>query len=251
MGLFEGAMLVLAGIAAGTMNTVVGSGSLVTFPVLLAFGYPPLVANITNNVAILPGGVSGAFALRREIKSQWSKVVRLSALSLTGGTAGALLLLTLPASAFQSIVPILIGLALVLVIIQPWLRRRAAARAATSKPQVIAGDISIFLTGVYGGYFGAAQGILLMSILGAIYDETIQKLNAVKMMLGVAANFAAGVIFIVRGGIAWEAAGAIAFGSIIGGQLGAHIGRRLPANVYRAVIVVVGIIAIIKIVSVR
>jgi uncharacterized membrane protein YfcA len=164
-----------------------------------------------------------------------------------GGTSGALLLLTLPAVAFKSIVPVLIGLAVVLVIIQPWLRERITRRSRTSKDHFILGDSAIFITGVYGGYFGAAQGVLLMSILGAMFDETIQKINSIKMVLGMSANLAATAVFIVRGGVVWEAAGAIAFGSLIGGQLGAHIGRRLPANVYRAVIVVVGIIAIVKI----
>ena len=249
MGIFEATMLMLAGVAAGTMNTVVGAGSLVTFPVMLAFGYAPLAANMTNNVGVLPGGLSGIYALRSELAHQWPRALRLSVFSLVGGTAGALLLLALPAAAFKSIVPVLVGLAVVLVIIQPWLREKVTRRTRVSKVHAALGDSAIFMTGIYGGYFGAAQGVLLMSILGAMFDETIQKINSIKMVLGMSANLAATAVFIVRGGVVWEAAGAIAFGSIIGGQLGAHIGRRLPANVYRAVIVAVGVIAIIKIVS--
>lgn len=249
MRMFEAAMLFLAGIAAGTMNSVIGSGGLVTFPALLAFGYSPLVANMTTNMGVLPGALSGAYAYRRELKTQWSRVLRLSALSLVGGFAGALLLLVLPAAAFKAIVPVLIALALVLIIIQPQLQKRLARREAVSRGNIVVRDTGIFLTGIYGGYFGAAQGILLMSILGAMIDETIHRLNSVKIMLAVSANTAAAIVFIVRGGVAWKAAGVIALGSIIGGQLGAHIGRRLPATVYRIVIVAVGLVAIAKLLA--
>jgi len=249
MGFFQASMLFIAGIAAGTINTVVGSGSLITFPALLAFGYPPLIANMTNNVGVLPGAMSGAFAYRKELKTQWHRVARLSIMSLLGGLGGALLLLVLPAQAFKSIVPVLVFIALLLVIFQPWLRKRAAKRDERHSRNVIVRDTAIFMTGLYGGYFGAAQGILLISILGAVIDETIHKLNSIKIMLALAANSAAAVVFVIRGGISWPAAGVIAVGSLIGGQLGATIGRRLPANVYRAIIVVVGIIAIVKLVA--
>lgn len=242
-------MLILAGIAAGTMNTVVGAGSLVTFPVMLAFGYSPLIANMTNNVGVLPGGISGIHALRPELKNEWPTAMRLAILSLAGGTSGALLLLILPPVAFKSIVPVLIGLALILIIFQPSLRKRVALHAGISKKHGMFLTGAIFLTGIYGGYFGAAQGVLLMSILGTMYDKTIQKLNAIKMVLGMSANLAATIVFIVRGGIAWEAAGAIAVGAIIGGYAGAKIGRLLPSGVYRALIVVIGAIAIIKLVT--
>lgn len=249
MRLFEAAMLFLVGVIAGTMNTIVGSGGLVTFPALLAFGYSPLIANMTNNMGVLPGALSGAYAYRHELKTQWPRVLRLSALSLIGGFGGALLLLTLPAAAFKAIVPVLIALAVVLIIIQPRLRTRATARAARPRRHIVLLDSGIFFTGIYGGYFGAAQGVFLMSILGAMIDETIQKLNSIKIVLAVAANTAAAIVFIAHGGVAWKAAGVIALGSIIGGQLGAHIGRRLPPGVYRAVIVAVGLIAIGKLVT--
>lgn len=248
MRLFEAIMLVLVGMIAGTMNSVVGSGGLVTFPALLAFGYPPLVANMTNNMGVLPGALSAAFAYRRELKTQWSRIVRLAALSLVGGFGGAILLLVLPAAAFKRIVPILIALALVLIILQPRIQRRIALRKTVHRRHIIMRDTAIFLTGTYGGYFGAAQGILLISILGAMFDETIQKLNSIKIMLAVSANSAAAVVFIFRGGVAWQAAGAIAIGSTMGGQIGAHIGRRLPTPIYRGFIVLVGLTAIAKLV---
>lgn len=243
------AMLFLVGVAAGTMNTIVGSGGLVTFPALLAFGYSPLVANMTNNMGVLPGAISGAYAYRHELKTQWPRVIRLSALSLVGGLAGAMLLLILPAAAFKAIVPVLIALALVLIIFQPWIQKRQIHHATVPRGNEVVRDTGIFLTGIYGGYFGAAQGVLLMSILGSMINETLQRLNAVKIMLAMSANTAAAIVFIVHGGIAWKAAAAIGVGSIIGGQLGSHIGRRMPEPVYRGVIVAVGIIAIVKLLS--
>lgn len=249
MRLFEAVVLVLVGMVAGTMNSIIGSGGLVTFPALLAFGYSPLVANMTNNMGVLPGALSAAYAYRRELKTQWSRIVRLAALSLVGGFGGAILLFVLPAAAFKKIVPVLIAVALVLIILQPWLQNRIAQRETTHRRHIITRDSAIFLTGIYGGYFGAAQGILLMSILGAVIDETIQKLNSIKIMLAVCANTAAAIVFMFRGGIAWGAAGALAVGSIVGGQIGAHIGRRLPVPVYRAFIVLVGLVAIAKVMS--
>lgn len=249
MRLFEAAMLVLVGVFAGTINSIIGSGGLVTFPVLLAFGYSPLVANMTNNMGVLPGALSAVYAYRRELKTQWSRVVRLAALSIVGGFGGAILLLELPAAAFKKIVPVLIAAALVLIILQPRLQRRIAKRETVHRRHIITRDGSIFLTGIYGGYFGAAQGILLMSILGAVFDESIQKLNSIKMMLAFSANSAAAIVFMFRGGVAWGAAGALAVGSIAGGQIGPHIGRRLPNSVYRGFIVFVGLAAIAKVLS--
>ena len=249
MRFFEAIMLFIAGIGAGTINTVVGSGSLITFPALLAFGYSPLTANMTNNLGILPGSISGAIAYRKELSTQWPRVIRLGSLSLVGGLIGALLLLRLPPAAFKSIVPVLIFLALVLVIFQPWLRKRAAQRELGSRRNGVIRTVGIFLTGVYGGYFGAAQGVLLMSVLGMVIDESIQRLNSLKIMLATIANTVAAIVFVIRGGISWEAAGVIALGSIIGGQLGAHIGRRLPEPIYRGVIVAVGLVAIVRLMT--
>lgn len=249
MGLFEAAMLFLAGIAAGTINSVIGSGTLITFPAILAFGYSPLVANMSNNLGVLPGAITGAYAYRRELKPQWPRVRRLASFSLVGGLAGALLLLNLPPTAFKKIVPVLVLLAITLVIIQPWLKKRAASREVRPRRNAIIRDGGIFLTGIYGGYFGAAQGILLMSILGAVIDESIQKLNSIKIMLALSANTAAAIVFMFIGGINWSIAGVIAAGSLLGGHFGASIGRRLPDPVYRAVIVIVGLIAFAKLVS--
>ena len=239
----------LAGIAAGTINTVVGSGTLITFPTLLAVGVPAVTANVSNSVGLVPGSVSGAWGYRRELAGQRGRLIRLGLASLVGGTVGAVLLLVLPESAFDRIVPVLIALGVVLVIIGPRISARVAKRAEArgGLPEAGAGWVwpTVAGAGVYGGYFGAAQGVLLMAILGIGVDDTMQRHNATKNVLAAIVNGVAGVVFLFAAHIDWRAAGLIAAGSIIGGQVGAHVGRRLPAVALRAVIVVVGVAAIV------
>jgi len=243
-------LLFVAGSAAGTINAVVGSGSLITFPALLALGYPPVLANVTNNIGVLPGSISGAVAYRRELRGQWRQVLPLAVCSAIGGLIGALLLLVLPASAFNGIVPVLILLAVVLVIVSPWLKRWSAARQAKAEAEMARGErpalwIATGLTGVYGGYFGAAQGVILLSILSILLKGGMQRANAYKNVLAATANGAAAVVFVLSTPVAWLAALIIAVGAVIGGQIGGSVGRRLPPIVYRGIIVVIGIIAII------
>jgi hypothetical protein len=238
-----------AGIAAGTINTVVGSGTLITFPVLLAFGYPPVVANVSNTVGLVPGSASGAFGYRRELRGQRRRAVPLLIASTAGGIVGAVLLLSLPASAFKAIVPGFIALALLLIVLQPRLMRVLETRRRPAHerpgPAVTAG---VSLSGVYGGYFGAAQGIMLLAILGLTVDDELQRLNALKVVLAGLVNLVAGVIFVFAAHVDWAAAGLIAAGSILGGVAGAHWGRRLPPAALRAVIVIVGVVAIVRLV---
>src|SRR3954454_4073866 len=162
MDVLEGVALLAAGLVAGAINAVVGSGTLVTFPTLLAFGYAPVLANVTNNIGVLPGSVTGAWAYRTELRDQRQRVKRLAGASVTGGIIGAILLLELPPSAFEAIVPGLILLACLLVVLQPWLSRRIAQRQHAPVHGGVAAIVLVGLTGVYGGYFGAAQGVLLM-----------------------------------------------------------------------------------------
>ncbi|MFE9325932.1 sulfite exporter TauE/SafE family protein [Nocardia sp. NPDC052278] len=240
-----------AGIAAGGINTIVGSGTLITFPVLLAFGIPPVTANVSNTIGLVPGGVSGAYGYRRELEGQRARLVRLGSASLLGGTTGAILLLILPAAAFKAIVPVLIIAALILVVVQPrlarWVKER---RAADSGPAPEHGGlilyVAIFLCGIYGGYFGAAQGVLLIGLLGVFVHEDIQRLNGVKNVLGLLVNAVSAVVFTLIADVDWRVAALIAVGSIIGGQLGAKMGRRMPPTALRAVIVVVGSIAVVR-----
>lgn len=245
----ESLLVVLAGMAAGTINAVVGSGTLITFPVLLAFGYAPVVANVSNTIGLVPGTVSGAIGYRAELAGQGRRVLRLAGFSLAGGLAGAILLLELPGSAFEAILPALIALALILVIVQPRLSRRLAQREGDARPHGGLGlAAGVFGTGVYGGYFGAAQGVILLSVLGISLQDDMQRLNAIKNVLSALVNGVAALLFIAVAEIAWLPVGLIAAGSILGGQLGAHIGRRLPPVALRGLIVVVGVAAILQLV---
>ena len=255
--------LVVAGAAAGLISTVVGSGTLITFPTLLALGIPPVTANMSNTVGLAPGSLSGALSMRAELNGQGTRVFRLGTASLVGGILGALLLLWLPSEAFDAIVPVLIGVGCLLVIIQPALTRRIAARRArlaAVEPGPNGGFwlwLAILLTGVYGGYFGAAQGVLLIGVMGIGLVESLARINAVKNVLAGIVNGVAGVLFVIitflptaqeEAQVNWAAAAAIAVGSVLGAQLGGRVGRRLPATLYRVVIVAVGLAAIISLV---
>lgn len=248
MTAYEAVAILLAGLAAGTINTVVGSGTLITFPTLLAFGVPPVTANVSNTVGLVPGSVSGAVGYRRELAGQRSRILKLGIGSLIGGLAGGLLLLVLPDGAFAAIVPALILLGLVLVVFQPrisaWVARRHDAAGGLPHHGAWWVWPAVLLAGVYGGYFGAAQGVLLMAVLGIGVDESLQRLNAVKNVLAALVNGIAGVLFIVVADVDWQIVALIGVGSVIGGQLGATVGRRLPAGVLRAFIVVVGVAAL-------
>ena len=242
-----------AGMFAGTINTVVGSGTLVTFPVLLGFGYSPLVANVSNTVGLVPGSASGAFGYRRELSGQGHRLLPLAAASVAGGVIGALLLLSLPPASFEAVVPWFIALALVLIVIQPRLSRLLAARRKSGTPRDgRAGWLAttvVGLGGVYGGYFGAAQGILNLAVLSLSLDDELQRLNALKVVLTGLVNLVSGIVFIFAAHVAWGAAGLIAGGSVLGGVLGARVGRRLPPPALRAVVVGVGIWAIVRLVA--
>jgi uncharacterized membrane protein YfcA len=228
----------------------VGSGTLFTFPVLLAFGYSPVVANVSNTVGLVPGSVSGAVGYRRELADQGRRLVPLTAASISGGILGAILLLSLPASAFQAIVPVFIAIALIMIVLQPRLsgvleRHRAAGRVHAGP----VATVGVFAGGVYGGYFGAAQGILVLAILSLALDEDLQRINAVKVVLTGLVNLVSGIVFIFAAHVAWGPAGLIAGGSVLGGVIGARTGRRLPPTALRALIVVVGIAAIVHLVA--
>jgi uncharacterized membrane protein YfcA len=243
MSALEALAIVGAGLVAGTVNTIVGSGSLITFPTLLAFGFMPVVANVSNTVGLVPGSLSGAVAYRDELRGQRPRLLVLGTASLAGGVTGAALLLALPGSVFKHIVPVLILVACVLVALQPRLSARLAQRR---QRHVHGGPVlfaSVFATGVYGGYFGAAQGVILVSLLGIFVADDLQRLNATKNVLALVVNGVAALVFIAASHVSWEAAGLIALGSIVGGQVGGVLGRRIPAPLLRVVIIVVGVTA--------
>ncbi|HJD83777.1 sulfite exporter TauE/SafE family protein [Kitasatospora aureofaciens] len=248
MTLWEAIAVLVAGVGAGMINVIVGSGTLITFPVLLAVGIPPVTANVSNSFGLVPGSLSGVIGYRRELVGQGRRLRRMGTASLLGGLLGALLLTKLPSGAFDAIVPALILLALVLVVIQPRVAKAVAARRrADGDPDgslvLLAG---VFLTGIYGGYFGAAQGVLLMALMGMMLQEDLQRINAVKNALAMIVNGVAALFFLFTSTVNWTAAGLIAAGSLVGGLLGAKVGRRLPPVVLRAVIVVVGLAAVTK-----
>jgi uncharacterized membrane protein YfcA len=215
--------------------------------VLLAFGYAPVTANVTNTLGLVPGSAAGAYGYREELRGQWRRTGRLACASVTGGVLGAVLLLSLPDAAFKAIVPVFIGIALVLVVVQPrlssWLAARGSAPSAHAGWAVL---LCVFLAGVYGGYFGAAQGILLLAIMGLGLPESLQRINAVKNVLAGLVNLVAAIVFVFAAHIAWDAALLIALGAACGGVLGARVGRRLPPPVLRGVIVLVGVSAILQ-----
>lgn len=271
MTLWEGLLIVVAGMAAGTINTVVGSGTLVTFPVLLALGYPPLVANISNSLGLVPGSVSGAIGYRAELAKGWHRVPRFAVMSGTGGIVGAILLLVLPAEAFATVVPILVLVALILVIAQPWisrwLRRREGATADNAALENSESEgsgskawrgrvlmVGVFILGVYGGYFGAAQGIVVVALFGILLDEDLQYVNALKNVLVALVNLVAGIVFVIAGffsdqaRVDWLVVLALAVGAMLGGIIGAKIGRKLSPVILRTVIVVVGLAAIAQLI---
>ncbi|GAB3497219.1 sulfite exporter TauE/SafE family protein [Flexivirga lutea] len=263
MSLTQILLITLAGVAAGTINTVVGSGTLVTFPTLLAFGYPAVPANISNSVGLVAGGVSGSWGYRREVAGAGPRLRQLTPMSFLGAAVGALLLIWLPPAAFKAIVPTLILIGIVLVIVGPWLQRRAAARrpdemapvtvpmsAPVSKARQFALTGGVFVCGVYGGYFGAAQGVLLMGLLSAVLPDSLQRLNGIKNILSTVVNAVAALTFIVVSfhNVRWSVALLIAIGSVIGGVIGAKVGRKLPPWLLRAFIVVVGVIAIVTLI---
>lgn len=248
-----------AGIAAGMINTVVGSGTLITFPVLLAVGLPPLTANVSNGLGLVPGSLFGAIGYRDQLSGQAPRLRRLGSASVIGALGGAILLLVLPPGAFNAIVPVLIVIALVLVVVQPRLARRLAARraaeaaAAEAKGEQVAPRTDGWLlwsgtlaTGAYGGYFGAAQGVLLVGLMGVVLPEPLQRINAIKNVLAMLANLASGIVFVIVAHVSWLAVLLIAAGSAVGGVLGARVGRRLSPVVLRGVIVVIGLAALAK-----
>lgn len=249
---YEVVALLAAGMAAGTINTIVGSGTLITFPTLLFFGYAPLVANVSNTVGLVAGGLTGIHGYRAELVGQGPTLRRLVPVSFLGALTGAILLLKLPESAFDAIVPVLIAAALLLVLFGPRLQAWAAARHPDhdSLGRRLLMTVGVYAAGIYGGYFGAAQGVLLVGIMSVLMTISLQRINALKNVLGTVVNSVAAITFML---VAWErinwpVAALIAAGALAGGYVGARVGRRLSPVALRGVIVVIGVVAIAKMV---
>ncbi|MCB1265573.1 MAG: sulfite exporter TauE/SafE family protein [Mycobacterium sp.] len=253
-------VIVLAALGAGAINSLVGSGTLITFPTLIALGFPPVTATMSNAIGLVAGGVSGTWGYRAELAGQWRRLRWQIPASLIGAAIGAFLLLHLPERVFIQIVPVLLVLALLLVIVGPriqaYARRRAeaAGRSAehVSPARMTALVLGTFVVGVYGGYFTAAQGILLIGVMGALLPEDVQRMNAAKNLLSLLVNIVAavGYTLVAFDRVSWSAAGLIAIGSLVGGWLGSHYGRRLSPTALRVVIVAVGLIGLYRLLSV-
>jgi uncharacterized membrane protein YfcA len=239
--------LLLGGLGAGIINGVAGGGSLISFPLLLALGYPALTANVTNTVGIWPGYVGGAAGFRNEITGQRGRLARLTPVALLGGVAGAILLLTTSSATFKSLAPWLVLGASVLFAAQPLLRRALAGSSHApprTRPILLAGGT--FAASVYGGYFGAGLGVMLLAILGLALPDSIVRTSGLRTALSILVNGVAAAVFLIHGGLAWRAVGLLAAGSLVGGWIGARVALRIPAMALRIVVVAVGLATVIK-----
>lgn len=231
-------LLTLAGFAGGFINAAVGSGTLLVYPVLLAAGIPPVAANGTNTAGLSPGSFSSAWAYRLELRDRLSILGKPLIATVVGAAVGATLVVAMPSKVFTSVVPWLVGLATVLIAVQPALSKWVTTHREPGEHTLWPWTGAV---GTYGGYFGAAQGIMYMSVLGLLYDPDTQRSNGAKNLLAASANVTAAVVFAVSGAVVWLAALAIAVGSIPGGYVGGRVARLLPNYVLRVLVVLIGI----------
>jgi uncharacterized protein len=242
-------LLILGGLGAGIFNGVAGGGSLISFPILLGLGYPALTANITNTIGIWPGYLASAAGFRKEIGDQRTRLLRLAPVGLAGGIAGALLLLTTSVATFNDVVPWLVLGASALFAAQPLLRRaldRGSAHPRTRPVLLVAG---VFVASVYGGYFGAAMGVMFLAVLGLALPVSLAHTSGLRAVLSMIVNGMAAIVFLIHGGLAWEAVGLLALGSLVGGFIGAKVALALPAPALRVVVVVIGVGTAIKLLA--
>lgn len=278
MEIYEIILILLAGVGAGAINAAVGSGTLITFPALVAFGVPPVTATMSNALGLIPGGIASSFGYREEIRGQGKRLLKLVPASLLGSLVGAFLLLNLPDDTFEAIVPVLIVLALVLVVFQPmvqrFLRRKKAPEAGQAAPEAVSEPVAgstagatgvgllspgrwmlvtaiVFVTAIYGGYFAAAQGILLVGLLGLVLPDSLQRINGAKNVLVLVVNITSATVYTIVGfeRIHWLAVLLIAIGSLFGGYFGARVARKLSPVLLRVIIVALGLVAFWRILA--
>ncbi|MDI6023502.1 sulfite exporter TauE/SafE family protein [Leucobacter sp. UT-8R-CII-1-4] len=231
-----------AGLLAGFVNTVVGSGSLLTFPALLLGGMPPVVANVSNTVGLSVGNVMGVWGYRKELREVWRLAVPLLIVTVLAAIGGAFALLLLPPEGFSAVAPWLIAVGTVLVLVQPLVQPKEGAAAKEASPARTGTAVGLTaLTGLYGGYFGAAQGVLIVGILGSLFSESTHTINALKNLLQTAAGFSAAAVFLLVGTIHWPVVIVLAVSSVVGALVGVRLGRLLPPWLFRAFVALVGI----------
>lgn len=241
------AAVALVGLFAGSINSVVGSGGLVTFPLLVSIGLPPVTANITNNLGVLPGILAATFSYRRRLRGEWAILGPQLVLAGLGGTIGGILLVIFPSEVFEALVPFLMIFATSLILVGPAVKKilwRSTSPQLTEKVVPLSG--STFLSCIYGGYFGAGQGVLVLSYLTVLMRGSLHRANAYKNALVTVSNASAAMIFVWLGTVAWGAVAVLAVSSAVGGALGGRYGQLIPEKVYRAVMVLVGVTATIS-----
>jgi uncharacterized membrane protein YfcA len=247
------ALAALAAVAAGAMNALAGGGTLITFPTLIALGLPPVAANVTNTLAVAPGALGGLLAQRRELSGQGKRLARLTPAALLGGLVGGLLLLHTDEALFRRLVPwLILGAAMVLAVQEPLralLLRRLPGPSPVSATDGQLHDhseglatVCVFAASIYGGYFGAGLGVILLAALGLVLHDSLTRLNATKQAIGFTANLAAAVLFGLEGPVHWLAALVMAVGAIAGGTIGGHLAGRVRASTLRRVVVSIGIL---------
>jgi uncharacterized membrane protein YfcA len=246
MSVLNEILIFLAALAAGFINAIAGGGTLISFPVLLAVGVPPIIANVTNTVALVPGTIGGMWSQRNDFRSQYRRLLKLLPVAVVGGIAGGLLILNTSENAFRSIIPYLILLATLLLAMQVriknWVIKRIG-HAHTEHHNPVVMMSLVFMAAVYGGYFGAGLGVILMATLGLVIDESMTRLNFLKQALGFAINLAAAIYFAFSGKVDWMIALVMVFGSLLGGLIGGKTAAKMKPEVLRWIVVSAGLIA--------
>ncbi len=239
-------LLLLAAVAGGAVNALAGGGTLITFPALTAVGVSPLAANVTNTVALFPGYLGGTVAQRRDLGGQGRRVAAVVLPAAAGGLCGGLLLLVTGPDLFEAIVPWLILAATALLAVEPWLRKAAVRRleepGAGGRRHVTGAAVAAFAGAVYGGYFGAGLGIVMLALLSLVLADALKRVNALKQVVSLCANGAAAALFVATGDVVWAAAAVMAVGALAGGWLGGRFAGHVRADVLRGVVVAVGLV---------
>ena len=242
----------LAAIGAGAINALAGGGTLLTFPMLIAVGVPPVNSNVTNTVSLIPGYLSATFAQLKDLKGQEARLWWLLPLSAVGGLAGGIILLATEEAVFRALVPYLILFAAALLAVQEPLRARIVRRLEQDGSQSLSPFWTVLpvgLAAIYGGYFGAGVSVIVLAVLGLVFDDSLTRLNALKQAISFSINITAAIFFVFSGQVVWSAAAVMAIGALIGGALGGRIAGRIKASTLRLVVVVIGVaVAIIYLV---
>ena len=243
------ALVTGAGFLAGAVNAVAGGGTLVSFPALLAVGLPASLANTTSSVGLVAGYAGGSVAYRRELQGQRERSRGLVVASVLGGIVGAVLLLVTPGDSFRSVVPYLVLVACALLSVQPKLAKGLAARGTAPEHPGWEAQLAIGIGAIYGSYFGAGLGVIMLAVLGLLVADDLQRLNALKGVLSLVINLVGALIFVVTGHVAWLAAGLLAVGAVLGATVGVGLARRLPPAAVRAVVVVGGVVVAVTLIT--